>query len=169
MIIEKIVTELEQIKEYICLGSKILESTAPNISQWSIAQHLDHLLKVNTKIISDIKVQKFQEAIKPINIRGRIILLIGILPRGRAQSPEMVIGLNENVDTLHEKYRVCLEILHTIQHDKLKLSDKRPVRTHPYFGGLNTHQWLRFISIHNHHHFKIIDEIIKNRLTGTFC
>jgi hypothetical protein len=42
-----------------------------------------------------------------------------------------------------------------------RLLDPTAIAKHPYFGGFNRAQWLRWVVVHHHHHGKIVRDILR--------
>jgi hypothetical protein len=46
--------------------------------------------------------------------------------------------------------------------DLAALDEARGTLPHPIFGPLNARRWLRFAGVHNHHHWKIVRDILQS-------
>ena len=126
----------------------------PAVSLWSVSQHLDHLLKAAEKILSQI-VQKERRAKKKKNMLGRVLLTLGYIPRGR-KSPKMVEGEAKSPVELTALLNNVKSLLEQVDFNNLEQASF----DHHVFGGLNGKEWLRFMTMHNYHHEKIIKRIL---------
>ena len=130
------------------------------VSGWCPSEHLDHTVKVSASIVNRL-LQLDAPATSGISFLGRIIMTIGRIPRGRGKAPERLRGvrvtsadLNASLTKLEEKLSLLADA---------HLADKRgPIVPHPRFGGLRPNQALRFAAVHNDHHLRIIDDILKS-------
>ncbi len=140
---------------------RLLEKQArsPKISEWGVYEHIDHLLKVNDAIL--IKILGSERIDGGKNFLGSFALLSGWLPRGRGKSPPKLRGELASKESLHTRIEGILQQLNKLKNLPEKLADKQGVMKHIYFGVLNTAEWIKFIRIHNRHHLKIINDILK--------
>lgn len=96
----------------------------------------------------------------PLDWRGRLVLALGWIPRGKGKSPEALVGQEVTADALAGSHRKCVEALRAVVDRPVLLAARAPVMRHPYFGGLTATQTVRFARIHTGHHLKIVDEIL---------
>ena len=86
-----------------------------------------------------------------------IVLTTGTIPRGRAQSPEIVqpkeTFTNESLAKHIQTTRQKIAELENIQADKYF--------EHPFFGKLKLKDTVKFLEIHTKHHLNIIEDILK--------
>ena len=87
------------------------------------------------------------------------VLVFGFIPRGRAQSPSVVVPRPEI--TAHE-LTTLLDQSSTLLAEAPAL-DRNTWFTHPFLGTMNRDQALRFLLVHNRHHLKIVADILKQR------
>lgn len=127
------------------------------ISKSDVAWHLDHILKVINGISGVLKKSKPEDYKSSFNFRRILILGIGRIPRGKARAPEKVISVGkislEDLTSQLERAKNNIEGLELL-HSKSNFQ-------HPYFGVLNRNQAIRFLEIHNLHHLKIVNDILK--------
>ncbi len=96
---------------------------------------------------------KFELVDNPVreNVMGRKTIM-----RGRVQAPD---PLNPPDDgdrvIIAEAFATMNELLETWEH-----LDDNSYFTHPHMGKLNKELALKFMTIHNMHHLKIIEEIL---------
>jgi len=136
------------------------ESRVERISNWSVGQHLDHLMKADRSIFERFPIPS-EEPLKPVTTIGRFVLWSGWIPRGKgrapsatqpeAPAPDELIAQVETVKVLFDDSIVPAETL----------LEPQAISKHPVFGGLNRAQWLRFVAVHHHHHAKIIRDVLR--------
>ena len=86
---------------------------------------------------------------------GRILLTVGFIPRGRAQSPEAARprteASREDLASYLEKCEADLETAEAVPESAWFL--------HPLLGYMKRDQALRFMRVHNRHHVAIVKDI----------
>ncbi|MEM1002766.1 MAG: DUF1569 domain-containing protein [Bacteroidota bacterium] len=143
---------------------KEIESLVPlrdrkniEVSQADVAWQLDHSLKVINRISDTLERSNpadYKSSINP----GRIFVLGGgYIPRGRAQSPD-VVRPPEIIWTedLYEQIREAINNIEVIKD----LPDDAHF-SHFAFGQMNKGQTIRFLEVHTKHHLKIVKDIVK--------
>ena len=156
-----------------------LAARAPAVSGWSVAEQLEHLVLVDRAvlksvrhILDDPRRQSAQPAPPPapgINLLGRVVLGTGFIPRGRARTmPPYQPGAAAaaaagagvvGIVGIEEIERGVRELEPRL--GELEAGGGRS--RHPLFGGLGGRQWLRFVTVHHHHHLKIVRDIRRAR------
>lgn len=135
------------------------------VSAWSPAQHIDHVLAVNNGVCAQVLAMAAAGAVpehaggRPTPI-GRALLALGWIPRGRGRAPRAVRPA-EQPDVAHLK---AAWSQHQDQFGALepllpRLSAVPGRIKHPVFGMLSAVEWVRFLRIHTHHHWKIMADI----------
>jgi len=143
----------------------------PVRSRWSVAQHLDHILRadaLNLRAIAAIERGRDDGPEPPLSAAGHELLARGQIPRGTAQSPASVVP-REGADLEEAIAGFPVEIARQVDlwsafepriGSLLGLSGRI---AHPMLGALHAADWLRFARIHTHHHRIIIEEILGTR------
>jgi len=128
-------------------------------SSWCAAAHFDHMIKVAHSILYVLAKPEIVAAPRGINLLGRIVLVLGWMPRGRAQAPERLRGGAVTVEELQARLTELEAMLDRVagRTDAPTV----PILRHPTFGGLTREQALRFIIIHTEHHLKIVRTVIR--------
>jgi uncharacterized damage-inducible protein DinB len=158
------VAELARIREQLERMRALSEdqrlfTVNERVSRWSVAEHLDHLLKV-TKSILD-RLPSDEVIPRGISFTGRCIHTLGWIPRGVGQAPERLAGAPCTLEELHARFArvsAALDAMDTAAVD----AARNPNVPHPRFGGLTPSQALRFVTVHNEHHLKIVRDMLRN-------
>jgi hypothetical protein len=137
----------------------LVEST---ISAWTPAEHLDHVLKVGTAMINRLLKPDLAPLPRGISPLGRVILTIGRIPRGVGKAPERMHGARVTADALRAALDRLDSLLPTLEPAHLD-AKRGAIVPHPRFGGLTPAQTLRFTAIHNDHHLRIIEDMVRRR------
>ncbi len=148
---------IEQLTNTLVSYVPMLTNKKTSVSAWSVGEQLHHTLLVNESILTKIMANESVEG-KPTTLIGRIILFLGVIPRGKGKAPKIFVTkqlTEKEVNTLITQQLTTIAILKNIDNTTLQCSFP-----HPYFGLLTTKQWLRFIQIHTNHHVKIIRDIM---------
>lgn len=156
--IERIERQLDQIAGRIRHGRAALILHAPGTSDWTVGQHLDHLLKALKGITTPLERTDMPPPARGIKLLGRLLFLTGRIRRGAAQSPERVRGEQRAPEELETLMDLCRARLSRLRSGELPLRTGRCV-DHPALGGLTAVQAIRFVRIHQEHHLKIVAEI----------
>jgi DinB superfamily len=159
---------------------------APAVSGWSVAQQLEHLVLVDRAVLKSVRRILDDPHGRPappappapgINLVGRVVLGTGFIPRGRARTmPPYQPGASPaaaaagagiagiaGIMGIEEIERGMRELGPRL--GELETSGGRS--RHPLFGGLGGRQWLRFVTVHHHHHLKIVRDIRRARGLAT--
>lgn len=139
-----------------------LTAARAGVSGWSAAQHIDHTLKVAISILRGVVEHDPAKApTKPFSFAGKMILLLGYIPRGRGRSPESLRGEPAGPEEIARHLAAAREVL-----ERVRVTPATPrtqlLMKHPLFGGMNREQALRFAVVHTHHHLKILRETVEN-------
>jgi hypothetical protein len=128
------------------------------VSKWSVGMQIEHCLLGTRGICSALVNSKpYTGKIKKGFVR-RLILLTGIIPRGRGKSPTAVIP---NDQTTESALRELLAEA-SLSAQKAAESDCDCWWKHFAFGVMKRDEALKFVEIHNKHHLKIVSDILSN-------
>jgi len=157
--LSQIRSQNERIRALVLAGEDRLAIAQPRVSAWSVAEHLDHILKVAASVVRRINQPDAEAGPNGINLLGRAVLLGGWIPRGRGKSPERLAGTRVSgaeIETAIGKLETMLRavVVETCQ------SSRTPTVPHPRFGGLTPSQALRFAVVHTNHHLRIVEDIL---------
>jgi len=156
--VSRLERELVRVDALLALGDDGVATLRPEVSGWSIAQQLDHLLR-SIVLGSAYLLEEKDRPARGINLLGRILLLVGRIPRGRARSPERLVGKPRTVAELREELAEARRCIAAFGDRRDLAAERTPRVPHPYFGGLTPTQAVAFIGIHTDHHLRIAEEI----------
>ena len=132
-------------------------------SKWSIGEHLAHLAAANALTLSAARTlveggdARIVARARP-NLLGRLVLLLGWIPRGRGQAP---VPTRPPPETDAAALRAALadnrELLLVLAPERTAAA--RGGLPHPALGVFDAFAWVRFTEVHTRHHLKIVDEI----------
>jgi DinB superfamily len=148
---------LDDIAGLVAASREQLQLRRPSISAWSVAQQLDHVLKVCSAILKGLLCPGDPPP-RGIKFIGRAILFAGWIPRGRGRAPDSVLGTEASSEELTAALEETRQLLAAVRRESFRPADE-PAVMHPFFGGLTPSQTLRVIVVHTRHHLKIVREI----------
>jgi len=133
------------------------DSLNENVSEVSVAWHLDHILITINEIYKDMEASEADNYRGKVNLGRLMMFTFNKIPRGRAQSPDRVkppeVIVTDSIYAHLEKARKSII--------ELEALDKKAHFTHPFIGMLNKRQSKKFLKIHTNHHLTIIKDILK--------
>lgn len=144
--------EMNEAKSYI----PFRDSLNLTVSKVGVDWHLYHLLLTVNEVYSEMEASN-PMAYKPqFNMGRKMMFTMNRIPRGRAESPDIVrppvlISLKQLEEQL------VLANLRISKFDSLPLDAHF---SHPYVGTLNRKRAKKFLDIHTHHHLEIIRDIL---------
>lgn len=153
--------QLQRIRSLSRTPEAHLFAVETRVSGWCTAEHLDHILKVSAAIVGRVRDTNATPERRGISLLGRLILLVGWIPRGRGRSPKSVVGTRIAAAELEPLIAKLEQSIAQVVPGVVTAS-RVPIVPHPYFGGLTRSQALRFVAIHNAHHLRIVDEILRS-------
>ncbi|RPE00887.1 DUF1569 domain-containing protein [Aureibaculum marinum] len=134
------------------------DKLAASISSNNVSWHIDHCLKVITKVCSSLISSNASEYKWKFNKWRFVIFLKGSIPRGKAKSPKQVLPPeNIKIKDLKIQLKEVKLLLKTVEQLPLK-----NYFNHHILGKLHLKKTIRFLEIHTNHHIKIIKDIVKN-------
>lgn len=140
------------------------ERSRPAVSAWSVSQHADHVSRADATIVEHLEralAGGGGRRARGVSIFGRLVLFTGYIPRGVGKAPAM---------TRPAPHSEPAEVAARLATERRRIAGWAPRLgelvgldpnlRHPYFGGLDAAQWLRFVQVHHRHHRKIVDAIL---------
>ncbi|HVT14609.1 MAG TPA: DinB family protein [Thermoanaerobaculia bacterium] len=139
-----------------------LRTRVEKVSGWSVADHLEHLVLVDRGVLNlldGLLAGPPPPPIAGINLAGRLVMLLGFIPRGagRATTPLRPQGMT--AEELRSRLAETAERVRRLGPRLAEIEGAAGRRPHLIFGGLTAAQWHRFLTVHHHHHLKIIRDI----------
>lgn len=140
-----------------------LFQTVPEVSDWSPAQHLYHVLGATAMMLkaSALLAHGAVEG-EPagLSVAGEKVLSSGTIDRGVATAPEKTMppgalsreDLDASFARSYGKFEAAAEALADGAPDDRGLP-------HPMWGVLTSQQWIKAARVHCRHHLAIIDDI----------
>jgi hypothetical protein len=150
--------DFSTVSSVIALGDAVLSLRADGVSAWSVAEQVDHLVKVNRSIFAHLLTRTPAEG-KTISWAGRFVLVTGWIPRGKGTSPKKLRGQAATAADLAAALEACHDTFHQLAEEPEPLLAPVPSLPHKMFGALTPLEALRFVPIHTRHHLKIVEEI----------
>lgn len=140
----------------------VATAARPNISGWSVSEHVEHLLIVDRSTLKaiDRMLTGSLDSAGSVSAVGRLILAVGRFKRGVGKSPAPVRPQGVDLPTVRGMLSEVRDGLDALGTQTEAIASCRATAPHPVFGHLRPAQWLRFIDFHHRHHLRIIDDIL---------
>jgi len=158
--VDRIRTQIEQMKKAFSETEEDLAAITVPRSSWCAAAHFDHIIKVAHGTLLILAKPEPPAAPRGLNLIGRLLLALGWMPRGRAQSPDRLRGSAVTLEELQASLAELENVLERVA-SRTVTRPNMPILRHPTFGGLTHAQALRFVRIHTDHHLKIVQKLIR--------
>lgn len=147
---------LDQLDQWlaICRDLRPWTTTAGAVSAWPPLVHAEHMALAGLGSVNQLEKALEREGGPPIHFFGRLVLLLGWIPRGIGKAPPTTAPrhvLRAEVTALLESLRNRVTEL-----DLERIARGRGRAHHPAFGGFTARQWFRFLDIHHRHHLRIV-------------
>lgn len=127
----------------------------PGVSDWSVWMHVHHCCLGMTRIVRGLAESRPPKPRSRFSLPRLVVLTTGMIPRGRAKSPEAVVP-DESVTA--RELNAMLDESDEMLDQAVRLGPEAWFE-HFAFGPMGRDDALRFLRIHNRHHLKIIDDI----------
>ena len=135
-------------------------NTAPDTNTWSPKQILEHLIKLESKIIEGIKLELANPSspkVKKKPIQLTTIRLFKVKAPKYAQPTSSFETKQVMKEELHQTRMKLLDLY--AKHDFQTFQNKS--LSHPAFGRVPLGQWFPFVGLHEKRHIKQLEKIIK--------
>lgn len=148
--------------------ARAFEARAPSISEWSVANHLEHLLRGDRWMIGWVESAVCGEtgagadaceAGRPTAV-GFVVLSTGFIPRGRGRAPDASHPVGLSAPEIVAGFREVQAMVDRLQPRLVEVDAMTLTLQHPMLGCFTPARWLRFADIHHDHHDKIIRDIL---------
>lgn len=154
---------LQQVDDLLALAQSrdpVIAAVTP-VSGWSILHHVEHLSLAGEGSLHQLEAALERDGGPPIRLTGRVLQLVGWIPRGAGKAPELTRPALEEREAVVARLEAVRRRVEQLGARLDRIGSARGRSSHPIFGGFTALQWLRFLSIHHHHHLKIVDEILR--------
>lgn len=144
---------MEELRGYVPDAATL----APDVSKWSVGMHLHHVSLAMVGVCRSLVASEPPPPKSGFNPLTTVIFISGRIPRGRGKSPEEAIprqGIGS--DELGSMLDECERWL----EEAGQASPDQWYR-HFAFGVLDRDRTLRFLRIHNRHHARIIQDVLR--------
>ena len=129
----------------------------PSVSAWSVGMQLHHSLLATNRIARAV-VESVPGEQRPIfNLLRMLVLFVGDFPRGRGKAPKASWPSD---DVTEAELRTLLESGRDALAQAAE-ADAKAWWKHFAFGVMRRDTAIKFVHIHNRHHLKIVDDILK--------
>jgi hypothetical protein len=155
---EKISRQLDEIASWLAEGEVAVAKRVPEVSGWSVAQQVDHLLMVVERSVERL-MSRPEPLSRGLTWTGRIVLGLGWFPRGSARAPKGFEGREIACAELVSRLAALRARLGELAAANDVIERREPVVPHPYFGGLSAALALRNAVVHTEHHLAIVRDI----------
>jgi hypothetical protein len=139
-----------------------LAALADRVSGWSVAQQLEHLGLTGNKVLDALDAILGEPGTPPRgrpNLAGRLVLLVGRIPRGRVRTKPEWDPPDSSRERAREGVKTLAARTAALASRAAELTAARATRPHPVLGHFNARRWLRFLVIHQDHHLRVVHDI----------
>lgn len=147
-------------------GPEVMDRRAPQVSGWSVAQHLYHcalatgLSLRNTASLVRGKGRLIQEE-GSLSKEAEAVLASGRTERGQAEAPRMVTPPEEvNPEFLAMELETNRKDMERLAEQASEILAAPNWIPHQLLGPLDAVSWLRFTHLHAKHHLDIAQDIL---------
>ncbi len=130
----------------------------PAVSEWSIGMHVHHCCLAMIRLCESLTASTPPTPRSRFSLRTAVVFSSGRIPRGRGRAPDVVLPRQ---DIAPAELGTLLDQCERMLAEVPDLDPKTWFR-HFAFGVLDRDKTLRFISIHNRHHLRIISDIVSS-------
>ncbi|ARN76966.1 hypothetical protein BST97_02535 [Nonlabens spongiae] len=151
--LKKLENQLAELHSYIELGNQ----NANNVSKVGTYWHIDHSLNVIKGIIQTLEESNPKNYAPKFSFWKWVVMTFKTIPRGKGKAPKQTLSAQEAThNSLLEKHASTIE-----EVAEIPAIDENKIFKHPLFGWMKKKETVKFITIHTHHHLKIIRDIVK--------
>lgn len=161
---EKVQGQMKELSALAAGSEADLNLKNEAVSQWTVAQHIDHTASVVKGILALIMMisnSKNPSTDGAPKLLAKIILFVGYLPRGKGKAPDQFVPKAASHDEIRKNVQMMDTFIKGLEPRLAQIEASKGRAPHPVLGSFTPAEWLRFIDIHTNHHFKIIRDIKK--------
>lgn len=138
--------------------------SAPDVSAWSVQDHLEHLLLSDRNVLAWVvealaRPNPETRAQVPHEI-GVALLARGLIPRGRGPAPDLTLPDGLEPGELRTEFQALRELADGLGPRLTALDTCLHTLRHHVLGHFTPAEWLRFLHLHHRHHDSIIRDIL---------
>ena len=141
-----------------------LSVSAPDISAWSVQDHLEHLLfsdrKVLGWVVEALALPNPEARAQSPRELGVALLARGSIPRGRGPAPDFTLPTGLEPGGLRAAFRELRPLAVGLGERLAELDACLHTLPHHVLGHFTPAEWLRFLHLHHRHHDAIIRDIL---------
>jgi len=130
---------------------------APDVSKWSVGMHVQHCCLATIAVCDSLVASVPPVPRSSFSLVTSAIFLTGRIPRGKGKSPEQAIPRDEIWTNELEGLQLDAER----RLDAARQASPDQWFRHFAFGVLDRDRTLKFIGIHNRHHVRIVQDILR--------
>lgn len=144
---------LDVLKKFIPRADVLV----PDVSKWSVGMHVQHCCLATIAVCDSLVASEPPVPRSSFSLVTSAIFLTGRIPRGRGKSPEQAIPRDEI--WTNELEGLLLDAERRLAAARQASRDQW--FRHFAFGVLDRDRTLKFIGIHNRHHARIVQDILR--------
>jgi hypothetical protein len=149
--VTKLEKQIDEIEQHLSQPSVIAE----NVSKVDTLWHLQHSVTVIKMVLGALKNSDPADFKPKFGLPKFVIMNSGYIPRGKGKAPKRVqTDEVKTAEQIQEELNESKQVLSNILSSNKKLCFK-----HPVFSWLNQKDTIKFLTIHTHHHLKIVRDI----------
>ncbi|WP_419167630.1 DinB family protein [Candidatus Palauibacter sp.] len=141
-----------------------LSVSAPDISAWSVQDHLEHLLfsdrKVLGWVVEALALPNPEARAQSPRELGVALLARGSIPRGRGPAPDFTLPTGLEPGLLAEGFERLRDLAERLISRTGEVDACLHTHPHHVLGHFTPAAWLRFLHLHHRHHDAIIRDIL---------
>lgn len=171
--LDRLAPLLDETSEVVGWPDERLYVRIEEVSAWSPAQHVDHVLRaldLMWRTVEGLESGRAEGggAAGGPTLVGRVVLLTGWIPRGRGEAPSEA---RPDPRPVRHRLRTALGEV-TRWRERLRarvpaLERAAGRAAHHHLGAFDAAAWLRFSEIHTRHHLAIVAEIDRRRAAAS--
>lgn len=152
--------QLARVLSWALQPDSLLVIRNVSASQWTPAEQIEHLSRVNFAILQGIRtmLEGPNPSTEPSpNEAAKTFLANGVIDRGRS-APPFSVPVGATLEEIRRDTRALVDGFGSL--DPIAMANCRATFPNPGLGPLTAEQWLRFTEIHTFHHLQILCEIV---------
>jgi hypothetical protein len=150
----------------LCDDEAVFRATAVDVSAWDAGQHVKHCAIVLNRIVGAIEMMLANPqqgvGLGPTVDRAMPMLISGNIPRGMGKAATFLIPEPEpDRDETRAMVESAVKLWSGLSARRNQIRDCPATFAHFALGNFTSPQWVRFMTVHSAHHFKIVRDILE--------